>query len=53
MSRSPVLGAEAPPTRWGLLAAIVVVALGTGVVYALDEVAPVVSLGVVFLRASC
>src|SRR5262245_27947773 len=43
------LGAEPPPLGWGLLAAVVVVALATALVYPLADVAPVVSLGVVYL----
>jgi K+-sensing histidine kinase KdpD len=39
-----------PPSAWlGLLAAIVAVALATGLVYPLKEVAPAVSLGVVYI----
>ena len=47
----PSLGlrAEPPPLRWGLLATVAVVAAGTLVVYPLEDVAPVVSLGVVYL----
>ena len=43
------LGAEPPPLGWGLLAALGSIALGTAVVYPLADVAPVVSLGVVYL----
>jgi K+-sensing histidine kinase KdpD len=48
---SPSLGlrAEPLPFGWGVLATVGVVALGTLVVYPLAEVAPVVSLGVVYL----
>jgi K+-sensing histidine kinase KdpD len=43
------LGARAPSQGLGLLAALAVVAAGTGLVYPLAEVAPVVSLGVVYI----
>ncbi|HEX6666899.1 MAG TPA: ATP-binding protein [Solirubrobacterales bacterium] len=43
------LGSEPPPPGWGVLAVGVVVALGTLVVFPLADVAPVVSLGVVYL----
>lgn len=46
-----LLGSEPPPRRFGLLAALVVVALCTLIVYPLKHVAPVVSLGVVYLPA--
>lgn len=45
------LGTESPPTWVGLLATLVAVALGTLLVYPLKSVAPVVSLGVVYLPA--
>src|SRR3954453_17259485 len=39
-----------PPPRWlGLLATAAIVAAGTAIVYPLKSVAPVVSLGVVYL----
>jgi len=41
-----------PPAAWlGLVAVLVAVAVGTALVYALKSVAPVVSLGVVYLPA--
>ncbi|HEX3324907.1 MAG TPA: ATP-binding protein [Solirubrobacterales bacterium] len=43
------LSAEPPPAWLGLLATVAVVAVGTLVVYPLKSVAPVVSLGVVYL----
>ena len=43
------LGGEPPPLGWGALAVVGVVAIGTGLVYPLADVAPVVSLGVVYL----
>lgn len=43
------LGPEPPSTASGLLAAAVAVALGTLVVYPLKDVAPVVSLGIVYI----
>jgi K+-sensing histidine kinase KdpD len=43
------LSAEPPSTAWGLLATILVVALGTALVYPLKEIAPAVSLGVVYI----
>lgn len=43
------LGGEAPSARLGVLATIVAVALGTLLVYPLKSVAPVVSLGIVYL----
>ena len=50
-SSSPVLRG-APPPRWaGYVAALALVALATGLVYPLKTVAPVVSLGVVYLAA--
>ena len=45
------LGAEPPPAWLGLLATVVAVVAGTLVVYPLKSVAPVVSLGVVYLPA--
>jgi len=45
------LGGERPPTSLGLLATLAAVALGTALVYPLKSVAPVVSLGVVYLPA--
>ncbi|HZO06065.1 MAG TPA: ATP-binding protein [Solirubrobacterales bacterium] len=49
ISSSFRLGGEPPPFGWGLLALATVVAMATGLVYALADVAPVVSLGVVYL----
>src|ERR1700743_3243002 len=43
------LSAKAPSTGLGVLTAIVVVAIGTGVVAALETVAEPVSLGIVFI----
>jgi two-component system sensor histidine kinase KdpD len=43
------LSGEPPPTWLGLLATVVAVAAGTLIVYPLKSVAPVVSLGVVYL----
>lgn len=43
------LAAEPPPLGWGLLVVAAVVAAGTGLVYPLADVAPVVSLGLVYL----
>ena len=43
------LGDEPPSVGWGLLAAAAAVAAGTLLVYPLKDVAPVVSLGIVFL----
>ncbi len=43
------LGAETPPWGWGVLATAAVVALATLLVYPLKEVAPAVSLGVVYI----
>jgi K+-sensing histidine kinase KdpD len=43
------LGGEAPSARLGVLATLVAVALGTLLVYPLKSVAPVVSLGIVYL----
>jgi two-component system, OmpR family, sensor histidine kinase KdpD len=45
------LGGEPPPIWLGLAATLAAVALGTLVVYPLKSVAPVVSLGVVYLPA--
>jgi K+-sensing histidine kinase KdpD len=45
------LGAEPPPMWLGALAALLAVAAGTLLVYPLKSVAPVVSLGVVYLPA--
>jgi two-component system, OmpR family, sensor histidine kinase KdpD len=46
-----LLAAEPPPRRVGLVVALVAVALCTLIVYPLAHVAPVVSLGVVYLPA--
>jgi two-component system sensor histidine kinase KdpD len=43
------IGAEPPPFGWGLLAGLGAVAAGTLLVYPLKDVAPVVSLGIVYL----
>jgi K+-sensing histidine kinase KdpD len=43
------LGSEAPSARLGVLATLIAVALGTLLVYPLKSVAPVVSLGIVYL----
>jgi K+-sensing histidine kinase KdpD len=40
---------ERPRTDLGVLAAVLVVAIGTGLVYPLKEIAPAVSLGVVYI----
>ncbi|MET0306522.1 MAG: ATP-binding protein [Solirubrobacterales bacterium] len=45
------LGAEPPPTWLGIVATLAAVAVGTLVVYPLKSVAPVVSLGIVYLPA--
>jgi two-component system sensor histidine kinase KdpD len=45
------LGAEPPPIWQGLLATLVAVLIGTLIVYPLKSIAPVVSLGVVYLPA--
>jgi K+-sensing histidine kinase KdpD len=45
------LGSQAPSTWLGLFATVVAVALGTLLVYPLKSVAPVVSLGIVYLPA--
>ena len=47
----PALGAERPSRRSGLLAAVASVAIATAVIYPLKAVAPVLSLGVVYLLA--
>jgi K+-sensing histidine kinase KdpD len=48
--RNPLqLTAEPPSTLLGLLASVAVVAIGTLIVYPLKEVAPAVSLGVVYI----
>ena len=48
--RLPIdLGAEPPPIWAGLVATLATVALGTALVYPLKSVAPVVSLGIVYL----
>src|SRR4029077_175113 len=44
-----MLTAEPPPRRVGVLAAVVAVALCTLVLYPLEQIAPAVSLGVVYL----
>lgn len=43
------LGAETPPWGWGVLATAAVVALATLLIYPLKDVAPAVSLGVVYI----
>lgn len=49
-SRSfPGLTSKSPPAGWGVLATLAVVVAGTGLVYPLKEVAPAVSLGVVYI----
>ncbi len=45
------LGSQVPPTWLGIVATIAAVAIGTLLVYPLKSVAPVVSLGVVYLPA--
>lgn len=45
------LGIEPPPAWLGLVATLVAVAVGTLLVYPLNDVAPVVSLGIVYLPA--
>ena len=45
------LGIEPPPAWLGLVATLAAVAVGTLLVYPLKELAPVVSLGVVYLPA--
>jgi len=50
--RLPIgLGSEPPPTWLGIVATFAAVAAGTLVVYPLKSVAPVVSLGIVYLPA--
>jgi K+-sensing histidine kinase KdpD len=50
--RLPIgLGTEPPPTWLGLVATLAAVAVGTLLVYPLKSVAPVVSLGIVYLPA--
>jgi K+-sensing histidine kinase KdpD len=50
--RPPIgLGAEPPPTWLGVVATFAEVAVGTLLVYPLKSVAPVVSLGIVYLPA--
>jgi len=46
-----VIAAEPPPRRTGVLVSIVAVAICTLIIYPLKRVAPVVSLGVVYLLA--
>ncbi len=46
-----LLATEPPPRRVGVLAAILAVALCTLIVYPLKQIAPVVSLGVVYMLA--
>jgi two-component system, OmpR family, sensor histidine kinase KdpD len=46
-----LLATEPPPRRTGVLVAVVAVALCTVLVYPLKQIAPVVSLGVVYLLA--
>jgi two-component system, OmpR family, sensor histidine kinase KdpD len=46
-----LLSADPPPRRVGVLAAVLAVALCTLLVYPLKQIAPVVSLGVVYLLA--
>jgi two-component system, OmpR family, sensor histidine kinase KdpD len=46
-----LLATEPPPKRVGVLAAILAVALCTLIVYPLEQIAPVVSLGVVYMLA--
>jgi K+-sensing histidine kinase KdpD len=45
------LDSERPPAWLGLLAAVVVVGIATALIYPLKSVAPVISLGVVFIPA--
>jgi two-component system sensor histidine kinase KdpD len=47
----PALGAERPSRRSGVAAAVASVALATAVIYPLKTVAPVLSLGVVYVLA--
>lgn len=50
--RIPIgLGSEPPPTWLGVVATVAAVAVGTLLVYPLKSVAPVVSLGIVYLPA--
>ena len=50
--RLPIgLGSEPPATRLGIVATLGAVAAGTALVYPLKSVAPVVSLGIVYLPA--
>jgi two-component system sensor histidine kinase KdpD len=51
MRRQLSLGMEPPPTWLGVVAAFAAVVVGTLIVYPLKSVAPVVSLGVVYLPA--
>ncbi|MET0558125.1 MAG: DUF4118 domain-containing protein [Solirubrobacterales bacterium] len=51
-SRAPLsLSGEPPPLWLGLLASVATVAAATGLVYPLKEIAPAVSLGVVYILA--
>ena len=50
-SRPAVFGAERPPLWLGVLLAALGVALATAIVYPLKQVAPAVSLSVVYLPA--
>lgn len=50
-SSSKLLGAERPSRLVGLVVALAAVALATAVIYPLEHVAPVISLGVVYLMA--
>ncbi|HET7119785.1 MAG TPA: ATP-binding protein [Solirubrobacterales bacterium] len=43
------LAAEPPAVGWGLLATLAVVAAATGLIYPLKDIAPAVSLGVVYI----
>jgi len=45
----PVIGAERPASGWGWVATLAVVAASTLLIYPLKSVAPVVSLGVVYI----
>ena len=45
------MGAQPPPAWLGVVATVAAVALGTALVYPLKSIAPVVSLGVVYLPA--
>jgi len=52
VSRTPLhLGGEPPPLWLGLLASVAAVAAATALVYPLKEIAPAVSLGVVYILA--